>query len=64
MKREDIKPGQIVSVWGRFDPEELPEVLSVKKNGAWIMRSIKTLTGKKVQRERVPFHALAPAPLA
>jgi hypothetical protein len=60
MKREDIKPGQIVSVWGRFDPEEKPEVLSVKPNGVWVMRAVKTLTGsKKITKERLPFHAIA-----
>ena len=59
VKTEQFQPGDKVSVWGRFDPEESPEVLSVKKNGIMVMWKEYTITGKMIiAKARYPAHAL------
>ena len=58
---KQLQPGQKVSVWGRFDKEEAPEVLSVKANGVWVSRSERDMLGRiKITKQRVPLHAVSP----
>lgn len=55
----DLQPGQRVSIWGRYDEQEDPEVLRVSRNGVWVLVMRETGAGRRfVARERYPRRAL------
>ena len=61
MAKENFQPGMKVVVWGKYDPVEAPQILSVRKNGIWITRSERDLLGRiKITKQRVPLHAVSP----